>query len=472
MSELWKFSASELAAMIASKQVSSRETIDAHLARIEQVNPHLNAVVRVLADEARAAADAADRAVRAGDPLGPLHGVPCTVKENIDLAGTPTTNGLVAFAEAIASVDAPVVERFRAAGAIPIGRTNLPDLGLRVHTDSSLHGLTRNPWHPMRTAGGSSGGEGSSLASGMSPIGLGNDIGGSLRNPAHCCGIASIKPTTGVIPAASCIPPEDNAISFQMMAVQGVMARRVADVRRGLLVVAGQHHRDPMSVPARLVDLAPGQSARVAILPEPPGSPTHPGVAAAVRAAGQALEAQGHRVEEVVPPRYDEVIDAWGRLLGLDLRHQMPLLEMVMGPDAVRFLTSGIDDFPTLDLSAALTEFAARQSLQRAWASWFCEFDAVVTPIWTQPPFEHGFDIESQASASAVLDLMRAVKPANYLGLPGAAVSAGLADGLPVAVQVMGPAFSDLRCLALAEQIDDAIGLRTPIDPILAGSAL
>lgn len=468
MNELWKFSANELATMIATKQVSSRETVDAHLARIEAVNPHLNAVVRVLADEARSAADAADRVVRDGDRLGPLHGVPCTVKENIDLAGTPTTNGLLAFAEAIAAVDAPAVERMRAAGAIPIGRTNLPDLGLRVHTDSTLHGLTRNPWHPNRTAGGSSGGEGSALASGMSPIGLGNDIGGSLRNPAHCCGIASIKPTTGVIPTATCIPPEDAAISFQMMAVQGVMARRVADVRTGFLAVAGWHHRDPASVPARLVDLAPGQRARIALLPEPPGSATNPGVAAAVRAAGRALEAAGHQVIEAVPPRWDESVELWARLLGLDLRHQLPLLQMVMGPDAIRFLTAGIAEFPDVNLDEALTDFGRRQAVQRAWHAWFLEFDAVICPIWTQPAFEHGFDIESPESAAATLDLMRAVKPANYLGLPAAAVSAGLSGGLPVAVQVIGPAFSDLRCLALAEQIDDAIGLRTPIDPVMA----
>ena len=140
MSELWKFSANDLASMIASKQVSSREVVDAHLARIEEVNPSLNAVVRVLADEARSSADAADRVVRDGDRLGPLHGVPCTVKENIDVAGTPTTSGLTMFAEAFATSDSPAVERMRAAGAIPIGRTNLPDLGLRIHTDSTLHG--------------------------------------------------------------------------------------------------------------------------------------------------------------------------------------------------------------------------------------------------------------------------------------------------------------------------------------------
>ena len=194
--------------------MSSAEVVEAHLARIEAVNPKVNAVVRVLADEARAGAAEADReSPRRAGPLGPLHGVPCTVKENIDMAGLPTTQGVPALANAIAPADAPVVERMRAAGAIPIARTNLPDMGLRVHTDSSLHGLTRNPWNLGRTAAGSSGGEAAALATGMSPIGLGNDIGGSLRNPASACGIASIKPTTGRIPDAGYVPAEDRLLA-------------------------------------------------------------------------------------------------------------------------------------------------------------------------------------------------------------------------------------------------------------------
>ena len=314
--ELWRESALGLAELIRTGKVSSREVIDAHLARIEEVNPHLNAVVRVLAEGARAAADAADEAIADGRPLGALHGVPFTVKENIDLAGTPTTSAVVALAEAIAPIDAPQVARLRYAGAIPIGRTNLPDLGLRVHTHSSLHGLTRNPWNPHRTAGGSSGGEAAALATGMSPLGLGNDLGGSLRNPAHCCGIASIKPSTGSVPGATVIPPEDLSLAFQLMAVEGVMARRVADVRAGFNAVAGQHPRDPLSVPARFTDLAPGERLRIAVMAEPPGGSTHPGIAAVVRAAADALSDAGHDLVEATPPDYERALDLWGRLLG------------------------------------------------------------------------------------------------------------------------------------------------------------
>ena len=242
-----------------------------------------------------------------------------------------------ALAEAIAPVDAPQVERLRAAGAIPIARTNLPDLGLRVHTDSSLRGLTRNPWDPGVTAGGSSGGEGSALASGMSPLGLGNDVGGSLRNPAHCCGIASIKPTPGRVPHATVIPPEDLGPGMQLMAVEGVMARRVSDVRLGLAIVSGMHPRDPESVPVPL-EVERRVSRRVALLAEPPGGDTHPEIAAAVRRAGDALAGAGYEVVEAEPPLYELALDVWGRFLFNDIRAQEALLRAVMGPDATRFL--------------------------------------------------------------------------------------------------------------------------------------
>ena len=199
MTELWRRSASELATLIASKQVSATEVVDAHLARINAVNSKVNAVVRVLADEARSAAVEADRKVASGERIGPLHGVPVTVKENIDMAGLPTTWGVPALSGAVVPLDAPVVEKIRAAGGIPIGRTNLPDMGMRIHTDSSLYGLTRNPWNRNRTAGGSSGGEAVAIATGMSPIGLGNDFGGSLRSPASACGLRR----SGRRPAAS-----------------------------------------------------------------------------------------------------------------------------------------------------------------------------------------------------------------------------------------------------------------------------
>jgi amidase len=271
MTELWRQSASELAKLIASKQVSATEVVDAQLARMDALNSQVNAVVRVLADEARSAAVEADRKVASGERIGPLHGVPVTVKENIDMAGLPTTWGVPALSGAVVPLDAPVVERIRAAGGIPIGRTNLPDMGMRIHTDSSLYGLTRNPWNRNRTAGGSSGGEAVAIATGMSPIGLGNDFGGSLRSPASACGIASIRPSAGRVPDAGFVPTPDQLLSLQLMNVQGPMARRVADVRLGLQVLMGAHPRDPWSITAPLMGPTVPKPILVALVPEPPG---------------------------------------------------------------------------------------------------------------------------------------------------------------------------------------------------------
>ena len=206
MHELCRLSATELALLIARRAVSSREVVAAHLARIDEVNGHVNAVTVVLRESALAAADAAD-AAGAGAARGPFHGVPFTVKENIDCLGSATTHGVPALEHSMPSSDAPVVARMKSAGAIVLGRTNLPEFALRLSTDNPLRGSTLNPWNPYLTPGGSSGGDAAALATGMTPFGLGNDLGGSLRNPAYCCGVAALKPTTGRIPRAGSIPP-------------------------------------------------------------------------------------------------------------------------------------------------------------------------------------------------------------------------------------------------------------------------
>lgn len=464
--ELWRKSAVELADAIRRRRVSSREVIEAHLSRIADVNPQVNAIVRVLGDQARGAADLADAAISRGDVLGALHGVPITVKENIDMVGLPTTQGVPALAEAIPQLDAPVVERMRAAGAIPIGRTNLPDLGLRVHTDSTLYGRTKNPWKSDRTAGGSSGGEGAALATGMSPLGLGNDIGGSLRNPAHCCGIASIKPTTGVIPDAQMFPLEDIGLSAQLMLNQGVMARRISDVRAGFLVVAGAHPRDPISVPANLVDLQVGGKLRIAVLAEPPGGSTHPEIAAAVRRAGDALAAAGHTVTEAAPPDYELACATWSTQLNGEILLQWPLLEAVVGGGGMKFLNLAREVLPEVDMAAWATAQLTRNGIARRWSLWFQNFDILLSPVWTQPPFVYDADIASLQGAIDTFELLRPVLPGNLLGVPCVAVPAGMAGGLPTGVQVIGARFTDLRCLAIAEQIEAECGLVTPIDPI------
>lgn len=468
MTAVWQRSAQELATLIASKQVSSAEVIEAHLARIDAVNPKLNAIVRVLADEARAAAAEADRQVAAGATLGPLHGVPFTVKENIDMAGLPTTWGVKALASAVVPIDAPVVERMRAAGAIAIGRTNLPDMALRVHTDSSLHGLTRNPWNAERTAGGSSGGEAVALATGMSALGLGNDIGGSLRNPANACGIASIRPSAGRVPDAGFVPTEDHLLAVQLMNVQGPMARTVGDVRLALQVLMGAHPRDPWSISAPLAGSAMARPIRVAVLPEPPGGSCDLVVAAVVRQAADALANAGYDVVQACPPRYEEAVAVWTQFLLGDFALVMAQLEPLMGDAGKAFLAFFNMAVPPLADTAAMSQlFVQRDGIARAWSQFLAEHPLLLTPTWTQLPFEHGFDAATAQGAAATAEMIRPVMPANLMGLPSACVPAGrdVATGLPIGVLLTGQRFREDLCLDAAEAVEARYGLKTPIDP-------
>lgn len=469
MSEIWQLSATEMARRIARRELSSADVVAAHLARIDAVNPALNAIVRVLADEARAAAVLADRRLKSGETVGPLHGVPFTVKENIDMAGLPTTWGVPELAQAVVPIDAPVVERMRAAGAIPIGRTNLPDMGLRTHTVSSLHGLTRNPWNPNRTAGGSSGGEAAALASGMSPIGLGNDIGGSLRSPASACGIASIRPSAGRVPEAGFVPREDRLLAVQLMNVQGPMARRVADVRLGLKALMGAHPRDPWSIDAPFDGPSLPKPIRVAVLPEPPGGSICATVAATVRRAAQALADAGYVVEEACPPRYQDAVSCYARLIVSDIASVLGQLSQRMGADAMAFVNNFIEAVPPLTDATAWSQLMVeRDGIARAWSNFTADWPLLLTPTWTQLPFEHGFDSATPAGTAATVELMRPMVPANLLGLPSACVPAGRDEGtgLPIGVLVTGRRMREDVCLDAAEAIEARLGLATPVDPV------
>ena len=462
--ELWSKSASELAAMIRGGEVKSREVVEAHLSRIDDVNGAVNAVTVTLADSALRTADDADAAVATGAGLGPLHGVPFTIKENLDLAGSPTTQGVPALAQAVPPVDAVVVERMKAAGAIALARTNLPEMGLRISTNNPLRGLTRNPWHPELTAGGSSGGEAAALATGMTPIGLGNDLGGSLRNPAYCCGVTSLKPTSpGRIPMSSSQPPIDPPIGIQLMATDGPMARRVADLRVGLQVLAGWHRRDPRSVTAPLD--APGAPRRAALVTEIDGAQLDPAVVAAAQKAATALRDAGYEVIEAEPPEMARVHEIWARVLSPDVALMLGELTPIMSEGALGILRGLLERFPPDELPSAFV-FAERARLGRAWSEFLAEFPVIVSPVWSGPPFAHDADIEGEAGLDLTLDLLRPITPGNLLGIPSVAVPVGVEDGLPRGVQVYAERWCEQRCLDAAEAIEGDLGSITPIDPV------
>ena len=462
--ELWRMRATELAEAIISRQVSSREVIQAHPRRIEEVNPSINAVTVVLGERVLKAAETADRMVAAGDQLRPLHGVPFTVKENIDLAGTPTTLGLKALADAYPTRDAPAVERLRAAGAIPIGHTNCPTFTLRWHTDSELWGATINPWDRSRTPGASSGGEAAALATGMSPLGLGNDGLGSLRWPAQCCGVSALKPTLGRIPTAT-TPPFDFPIGVQLTAVEGPMARRVADLRAALEALAGPSWRDPWTVPAPLRGPQPAKPIRVALVVDPAGQGTATQVQVGVRKAARVLEDAGYAVDQVEPPSVDVAAKT---LLGMlntpDIRALWQRFSPSMPADTQRFLSAFYEAAGDPDPVTTMQGFMARQSLLRAWGQFQQEHPLIVAPIYTDVPFQAGTDLDEGRVAETIRG-MRMAMAVNALGLPAVALPVGIADGLPQAVQVIGPRYREDLCLDAAAALEDRVGIITPIDP-------
>ena len=462
--DLWRMGAMELAEAIRSRQTSSREVIEAHLRRIEEVNPFVNAVTVVLGEGAIEAAKAADRAVVGGADLAPLHGVPFTVKENIDLAGTPTTHGLKALADAYPGRDAPDVERVRAAGAIPIGRTNLPDFAIGWHTDSELRGATVNPWNRSRTPGASSGGEAAALATGMTPLGLGNDTGGSLRWPAQCCGISALKPTLGRIPHATTIEPVDAPISNQLMGVEGPLARRVADLRAAFEVMAGPSWRDPWTVPAPLRGPETGKPVRIALVLDPAGQGTANQVQDGVRKAAKALEDAGYAVEEVEPPSIDVAAKLWLDILIPPVRAGWEIWAPLVRAYTEQFVLALFEVAGDPDPGRHMQSFITRHSLLRAWGEFQETHQLIIAPISTDIPFEVGKDRTTPEVASIVRG-MRMALAVNVLGLPAVALPVGIGDGIPQSVQVIGPRYREDLCLDAAAALEERVGIITPIDP-------
>ncbi|WP_218951879.1 amidase [Amycolatopsis anabasis] len=462
--EILTFGAAEAARRLRAREVSSTELVRAVLARIEAVNPRVNAIRVVLAEEALKAAVDADRRLAAGKPAGPLDGVPVTVKENIDVAGTATTQGVAALAEEIAPVDAPPIANLRRNGAIPIARTNLPDFALRWHTDSGIAGPTRNPWDPELTPGGSSGGEAVSLATGMSLLGVGNDLGGSLRWPSQCAGTAALRPTLGRIPHALSLEPSTKPMSLQLIEVQGPMARRIEDLRLALEVMAAADPRDPWHSPVP-ASYAPERPRRVHVLAELPGVRIDPSVREAIRRGADALAAQGYQIREEPPPGIGEAAATWARLMTSDARRAWPDLDPVVSASGRRFMESMFELVPRIGLDEYAELFTTRLRLARAWAEYQRETPLVLAPIFAGRAFRAGSDLEGVAAAGEIVAGLRATVAVNLLGLPAVAVPVGLVDGLPQAVQLVGPRFGEELCLRAAEAIEAAWPTPTPIDP-------
>lgn len=473
MSEaIWRWSATRVAAAIRRRDISAREALDACLSRMAEVNGKLNAVTVDLSDAAREAADRADRAVAAayaGSPLGPLHGVPVTIKENVDQQGSPTTNGVVAFRDLVAPADCPAVANLKKAGAIIVGRTNTPAFSFRIDTVNDLRGRTYNPWSRTHTPGGSSGGAASSVAAGITALAHGTDIAGSIRYPAHACGIAGIRPSFGRVPSYNPTQAVERSLSSQLMSVQGPLARSIADLRLGLAAMAARDSRDPWWVPAPIDGPPPPKPVRVALVTgadDLAGAALQPRVAAAIEQAARWLADAGYEIVDERTPGFTRAQELWFEMQLPEFReYLLPAIEKDGDEGirtAVRFMLENVPAPGALPYMKALAE---RARLVRDWTAFLERVPLVLAPVSSAPVYEQGFDVESAARTRAVWRECATLMAVPVLGFPAVVVPTGTADGLPLGVQLIGPRFRENACLAAAEAIEARAGVQTPIDP-------
>jgi Asp-tRNA(Asn)/Glu-tRNA(Gln) amidotransferase A subunit family amidase len=450
----------EITQEIRSKKISPVEIIELHLRRIEALQPKLNAFVHLDSEGAREQARTAETSVLRGAQLGPLHGVPLTIKSCIDVAGWPCPAGSLLRKDYVANQDAPLVSRWKAAGAILLGNTNTPEFLMAYETDNRLTGKTSNPWNLAHSAGGSSGGEAAVIAAGCSAGGVGSDGGGSIRVPAHFCGICGLKPTPGRVPATGHFPP--GAGAFSWIGVVGPMARTIADVRLLFEVMAGTDPGDALSapVPSRAYREGELRGMRIGILES-----DALGIAAAETrtAVDRAAKLLGERDFTVEPFRLDgldRALDLWwfffGPVIGNLIRQSVAGREAHISPMLLEYLS-----YTTSGNSITLDQFtkacADRDLLRADILRQMRNTPVLLSPLSNSPAFRHGQG--NYHPGTGYRDTMRFSQWLNLTGFPGASVPFGVSnEGLPIGVQVIGRPFEDELVLAVAEALEQARG--------------
>jgi amidase len=442
-----------IAQAIQKKEISSEEVVNAYLQRIEEINPKLNAVVQLTVNTARAQARAADLALRRGEKTGPIHGVPMTIKDSIETAGVICTGGTKGRVTFIPGQDATVVARLRKAGAILLGKTNLPELSLGYETDNLIYGRTNNPYDLSRTPGGSSGGEAASIAAGGSPFGLGADLAGSIRVPSHFCGIAGIKPTTDLVPRTGHFPDFGGLLTAMWQI--GPMARFVGDLILILPIIAGVDWRDPSVVPMpwrdpRSVDL---KSMRVAFHTDnglvSPAPETH----AVVTNIAKGLSDACMTVEEARPRGIEETNEIRAGVMGIDGGAGVQkLLERVgtkeTHPLLKRRQERGRSKMMTAEEVCAILDRWNR--FRTAMLSFLQRYDVILCPVNPYPALHHGASLDDE-----IYDSFSYTRTYNLTGWPSAVVRAGTSsEGLPIGVQVVAGPWREDIALAVAHHIE------------------
>ncbi|MEL4304693.1 amidase [Methanococcoides sp. LMO-2] len=448
-------SAKSLAQAIRSKEISSEEVVEAYLERIEEVNPDLNAIVQLQANEAREQARKADAALARGDIKGPLHGVPFTVKDNAEVKGITCTSGTKGRSSFIPAQDATIVTRMKEAGGILLGKTNLPELALGFESDNLVYGRTSNPYDLSLTSGGSSGGEAAIIAAGGSPLGLGNDAGGSIRLPSHFCGIAGIKPTAGRVPLTGHFQPPFGHITPLWQA--GPMARFVEDLILTLPIIAGVDWHDPAIVPMPLddPDKVEIDKLRAAVYTDNGIIPPTPEISKVVMNTAEVLSDAGMEVTEDIPEGIEQSFWLENAMFEADAGYCIEKPLEIAGTTEIHPFTKGIleECHSKAGSSADFSELLIQLDRFRSKMLSFMEnYDVMICPVCASPAMPHGTTFENFSAFSYTMTY-------NLTGWPGAVVRAGTSpEGLPIGVQVVARPWREDVALAVAQYIEKAMG--------------
>lgn len=467
----WALSATEAAALLRNGTLSAVELTRSCLERIAAVNPIVNALNFV--DEAGAilSAKQADAAMARGAPCGPLHGIPVAIKDNTDVRGQPMTNGIVAWKDNIADADAPQVTRLRAAGAILLGRSNTPCFSFSWDARNDLHGMTWNPWSRAHTPGGSSGGAACAVATGMVPLAQGNDIGGSIRHPAHCCGVAGLRPTPGRVPGLFSPAKGDEALGLQLMLVDGPIARDVADISLMLEAMSRFDARVAGSLPLPFPASPLPHGSRIGVLREDGIKPRTPTVMAALERAVVALQQRGFVVEEVRLPELAEAWRLWWLLVMEETRALLPSIERDGDASIKAWISYNYEVAAEMwgrqpSLADYMNGYARRARLIASLQQKLQNHPVILMPVASEEPFLHGQHYADLPAARSAIASGWPLMAIPVLGFPALAVPTGCAAGLPTGVQLIGRRFHEHDILQVGAALEAAMPVLTPMDPL------
>lgn len=465
--KLCEISASQIVKLVEKKRVTCREVIQAHINRIKAINPGVNAVTVLLEEQALEAADWEDKKIADSKKISALQGVPFTVKENIDVTGSATTLGTSAMENIEPLEDAPLVVQLKKAGAIPIARTNLSEWALRPHTENKLRGATLNPWNSTITPGGSSGGDAVAVATGMAPIGIGNDYGGSLRFPAQLNGITTIKPSLGRVPDYISTIQKEPSITAQLFLSQGPFARTIEDLRITLHNISKYDGRDPNWIPAKFFNRENcAQPVKIAAVYDPAGEGVEAEVHEGIVKAAKIFMDSGYIVEEVEPPSIKHAWDIFVKLTSLEKRiYILPKVSSFDSEKTAAFIKYWTNLFSGEAVNTYMDGLAERNRIAREWSFFMEKYPLIIGPASTMTAPYASFDVNDSKTVSTYMGACRFMITANLLGLPALVVPVGIKNGMPLAVQIIGPKYFEELCFDAAQCIEQEVGTLTPILP-------